>query len=480
MTFGLVSSENVGGVDSIRGRLHEVFNFVGNTMTKAKVIYLGLDQLRHSPRNPRTHSDKQIYQIANSIEEFGFTNPIIIDQDNTVLAGNGRLSAAEKLGIARIPCIRLDHLTPAQKRAYLIADNKIAQNAGWDIEILADDFQLLLEDDYEIDITGFSSVEIDQTMDSAAPECGSDPAAENLPSLEPKAPVSREGDLWKLGSHRVYCGSAVDAASYPHLLGTDKAQMVFTDPPYNVRIDGHVSGGGTVKHTEFVMGSGEMTPEDFKTFLLSAFRLLAAHTVDGSIHYICMDWRHMQELLSAGAATYQELKNLCVWAKTNGGMGTFYRSRHELIFVFKNGTAKHNNNFELGQHGRYRTNVWSYAGMNAAGSERDCSLELHPTVKPVSMIADAIRDVTTRGHIVLDAFGGSGSTLIAAEQTGRTARVMELDPLYVDRMIRRWQSFAHDDAVLVGDERKFHTIAAERASKAKSKRRNRSNREAAS
>lgn len=221
--------------------------------------------------------------------------------------------------------------------------------------------------------------------------------------------------------------------------------MVFTDPPYNVPIQGHVGGSGAIKHREFAMASGEMTGAEFTSFLHTALLTLVAHSADGSIHFICMDWRHMQEMLAAGAQT-SELKNLIVWAKDNGGMGTFYRSRHELIFAFKNGTGPHINSFELGQHGRYRTNVWEYRAVNTRKAGRMEELELHPTVKPVQLIADAIKDVSNRGAVVMDLFGGSGSTLIAAHKTGRRGYLCELDPIYCDRIIRRWEIYAKDEA----------------------------------
>ena len=238
--------------------------------------------------------------------------------------------------------------------------------------------------------------------------------------------------------------------------------MVFTDPPYNVPIDGHVCGSGRIKHREFAMAAGEMSQEEFTAFLGTAFGHLARRSADGAIHFVCMDWRHMAEILAAGQAHYAELKNLMVWVKDNGGMGTFYRSRHELIFAFKNGTAPHINTFELGQHGRYRTNVWEYRGVNSTRPGRLEELALHPTVKPVEMIADAIKDCSKRGGIILDPFGGSGSTLIAAAKTGRQARLAELDPVYVDRTVRRWQAWAKDDAVLADTGETFDVVALRR------------------
>jgi DNA modification methylase len=288
-----------------------------------------------------------------------------------------------------------------------------------------------------------------------------DPADEALPSGGPR--VSQLSDLWLLGPHRVLCGDALKRESYDILMDGEHARMAFADPPYNVRIDGHVGGSGAIKHREFAMASGEMSRTDFTAFLESAFQNMAAVSLDGAIHFLCMDWRHMAEMMAAGRAAYSELKNLIVWAKDNGGMGSFYRSRHELIFAFKVGTAAHLNNFELGQHGRHRTNVWEYRGVNTLRPGRMEELALHPTVKPVAMIADAIKDVSGRGDIVLDPFGGSGSTLIAAQKTGRRAHLMELDPIYVDRIIRRWQAFAHDDAILASTGDSFDEVASKRS-----------------
>jgi len=229
------------------------------------------------------------------------------------------------------------------------------------------------------------------------------------------------------------------------LMDGEKAQMVFTDPSYNVPIAGHVGGSGAIQHREFAMPSGQMSQEEFTAFLRNAFRNLD-FSGDGSIHFVCMDWRHMQEMLAAGGDVYSELKNLIVWVKDNGGMGTFYRSRHEMIFAFKNGAAPHINSFELGQHGRYQTNVWQYRRVNTLKTGRMDELALRPTVKPVQLIADAMKDVSQRNGIVLDLFGGSGSTLIAAHKIGRKAYLCEVDPIYCDRIIQRWESYAKDDA----------------------------------
>lgn len=277
-----------------------------------------------------------------------------------------------------------------------------------------------------------------------APEEPDDPA-DNIQVADAPRRV-KPGDIWQLGRHRLMCGDALDPCVVDGLMAGEAATMVFSDPPYNVKIDGHVGNSGKIQHREFAMASGEMNQSEFTAFLAAAFKNLADHSIEGSIHFLCMDWRHMAEMLTAGQGVYAELKNLIVWAKDNGGMGTFYRSRHELIFVFKKGMAPHINTFELGQHGRYRTNVWQYRGVNTMRAGRMDELALHPTVKPVQMIADAIRDVSGRGDIVLDLFGGSGSTMIAAEKTGRRGYLCELDPIYCDRTLARWEAFAKDAA----------------------------------
>jgi len=412
-----------------------------------RVTYLPPGDLKPYANNPRTHSKKQVRQIADSMKTFGFTNPILIDSGEGVIAGHGRLEAAKLLGVQRVPTIRLDEMTEAQKRAYIIADNKLAENAGWDQELLAIELDYLLEIETEFDISviGFEPAEIDLVLSGSDGGSSSDPLDE-APEV-PLVPVSSLGDLWLLGKHRLYCGDATDRTAFARLMDGKQAQMVFSDPPYNVPIAGNVSGLGSVKHGEFVMASGEMTVEAFTVFLKSVLGHMADVSVDGAIHYICMDWRHMGELISAGADIYDECKNLCVWAKTNGGMGSLYRSQHELVFVYKAGKAPHINNVELGRHGRNRTNLWSYAGVNSLKKDRGEELAMHPTVKPVAMVEDAIFDCSKRNGIVLDAFSGSGTTLIAAEKTGRIGYGMELDPRYVDVAIKRWSKLTGEDAI---------------------------------
>lgn len=413
-----------------------------------------IDDLHLNARNARTHSRKQIGKIAVSIERFGFVNPVLIDQHNMIVAGHGRVAGAKKLGWTQVPVLRIEHLSDEEIRAYVLADNRLAEDAGWDDEILAIELQALLECDFSIELTGFETSEIDVVLEKDQDDTDDD--ADTIPATPPDdEEVTRPGDLWILGKHRLLCGDATDPDSYKRLLGRARASMVFTDPPYNVPIAGHVSGLGKNTHREFAMASGEMTSGQFADFLSQVFENLVHHSKDGSIHYVCMDWRHLGELQMAGDACYSELKNICVWVKTNAGMGSFYRSQHEFVYVFKNGTKPHINNFELGQHGRHRTNVWHYAGATSFGSDRDEALSMHPTVKPVAMVADSIRDCSNRNTIVLDPFGGSGTTLIAAEKTGRRGYLMELDPAYCDTIVTRWQDYAGETAKLDGSGTSF-------------------------
>ena len=413
-----------------------------NQFTK-QICYLDPKELTPWERNARKHSKKQLAQIANSIKEFGFTNPILIDQNKTIIAGHGRVEAAKLLGIDSLPCIHIQHLSDDQKRAYVLADNQIALNSTWDEDLLSQELKALSEIDlaFDIETTGFSIAAIDTLIGDVEPEEDSDPRDDILP----KEVVERVqlGDIWQLGNHRLICGDSLAPDTVDKLMDGGKSQMVFTDPPYNVKIDGNVSGMGKIKHAEFAMASGEMSQNEFTAFLRKTFENLTRHAIDGSIHFICMDWRHIREVMDAADGVYSELKNLIVWAKDNGGMGVFYRSRHEMIFAYKHGTATHINSFELGQHGRYRTNVWQYRGANLE------ELKMHPTVKPVQMIADAIKDVSGRGDIVLDLFGGSGSTLIAAEKTGRKGYLCELDAHYCDVILARWEVYNKDEAVLI-------------------------------
>jgi DNA modification methylase len=430
-------------------------------MSDLSIVNRSVSELKPYARNARTHSKKQIRQIANSIRRFGFTNPILVDDELQIIAGHGRVEAAKGLGIDQVPTIRLAGMSEADKRAYVLADNRLAEKAGWDKEILAIELQALLDLDFEIELTGFEMPEIDIILDEAAEAQGSGSGPEDSVPAYPAGnpPVTRAGDLWELGEHRLLCGDARDQANYERLLDGTLAELVFTDPPYNVKIDGHVCGLGRIRHQDFAMGCGEMNPSQFIAFLERGFHLLAAHSTRGSIHFVCMDWRHVAEIMAAGRAVYNELKNICVWNKTNAGMGSFYRSKHELVFVFKNGTGTHTNNFELGQYGRTRSNVWDYAGVNTLRRGGREELALHPTVKPTALVADAIKDCSHRGGVVLDPFAGSGTILIACERTGRKARALEIDPRYIDVAVKRWESYTGKNATLAGTGETFEQIS---------------------
>lgn len=430
---------------------------------RLKVIYRKISTLRPYKGNARTHSKKQLKQLIKSINEFGFNSPLLISADLEIIAGHGRFEAAKAAGLEDVPTIVLDDLSPEQRRAYVIADNKIALNAGWDIGLLAHELGALADIGMG-ELTGFSLAEIDIVLDGAlaADAEREEPAPEDAQVALPNTAVTKRGDLWCLGRHALLCGDARDPKDVERVAASGEIDAIFTDPPFNQKINGHVSGLGKVKHPEFAMASGEMTEESFQAFLEVTLGNAAGRCKDGAIAFVCMDWRGMAPLLAAGRAAFTEHKQLCVWSKTNGGMGTFYRSQHELVFVFKVGAAPHTNTFGLGDTGRYRTNVWQYPGINSFGSTRDDELARHPTPKPVAMIADALRDVTRRSEIVFDPFAGSGSTMIAAEVTGRCARLIEYDPLYCDVIIARFQQFTGRKAFLTNTDLAFEDVAEQR------------------
>ena len=391
--------------------------------------------------------------LTRNIDTFGFLFPCLIDNTNRVLCGNARVEAAERLGMKTIPVIRVGHLNDAEQRAFILADAKLAEYGTWNLDVLREEIQFFtdLNIDFDFSIIGFETAEIDIILEGAENQADDNPTG-IAPRLQA---ISRLGEVWQAGNHRIYCGDALAALSYEAVLNGNLAGLVITDPPFNVRISGHVGGSGAVQHREFAMATGEMTPDQFTSFLTSSMKNFVTHSRDGSLHYVFMDWRHSQEILSAGNANYTELKNICVWRKTNAGMGSFYRSQHEFVFVFKNGAAPHVNNINLGVHGRNRSNVWDYAGINGFGRHRDELLAMHPTVKPVALVVDVLKDASARGDLVLDAYGGSGSTLLAAEKTGRRAALIEIDPLYVDVAIRRWQAFTGDKAFCVSSGETF-------------------------
>ncbi|MEQ8992765.1 MAG: DNA methyltransferase [Pseudomonadales bacterium] len=403
-----------------------------------------IDGLRPLGRETRTHSPHQIDKIIRSLENFGVVHPIILDEHGRVVAGWGVVLAAQRHLLTHVPAITLSGLTEAQFRMLRLALNRIPEEAPWNPAELKLELAAILELDLTVDLTmtGFEMAEIDLTLQSetVAEEPAAHPPDRTIPA------ISRPGDLWLLGPHRMYCADALDQSRYDLLLGDERAHAVHSDPPYNLKIEGQVSGKGRVTHGEFAMASGEMSSAAFIEFLSTVMRHMVAYSVDGALHYLWMDWRHLLELLIAAQGIYTEQKNLCAWTKTNAGMGSLYRSQHELVAVFKHGTAPHINNVELGRYGRNRTNVWPYPGANTFRAGRLDDLADHPTVKPMRMIADAILDSTHAGDVVLDPFLGSGTTILACETTGRRGRGMELDPYYVDVAIRRWQALTGETA----------------------------------
>jgi DNA modification methylase len=426
-----------------------------------QIEWVTIGTLRPNPRNGRTHSKKQVKQIAASIRQFGFINPLIVDGDNIVLAGGGRLAAARLNGLTHVPVIRFHHLSMAQKRAYVIADNKIAEQAGWDRELLAVELgelvDLLPAEGMDVSLTGFEAAEIDLLL--ADMSSGHEPE-DVVPPLPQKA-VARPGDLRLLAKHRLLCGDAREAANFGHLMNGVAAAAVFCDPPYNVRVSS-IGGRGRVRHSEFAFGSGEMRPAQYRQFLCETLGNGARVSVHGAVHYVCIDWRHIAHLIDVGCELYGDMLNLVVWNKTNAGQGSFYRSQHELIGVFRMGAGPHRNNVELGRFGRNRSNVWTYPGVNTFGGGRMEALATHPTIKPVALVADALLDCTAKGEAVLDQFVGSGTTILAAQKVGRIAYAMEYEPKYVDAAIGRWQRMTKIEATLADDGRTFEEIAAAR------------------
>jgi DNA modification methylase len=430
---------------------------------RLKIERRKLRSLLDFPDNPNRHPRRQLAKLAKVMGKVGFIGVIVINRKGFILAGHARRQAALMAGIEEVDCLVVEHLTEAEERAFVLADNRIGLDATADVQLVSLQLDKILaaNPDFDLSLTGHDADEIDRIVLSLNPEdAGPSAKDEALPEVQDGPPISKLGDLIRLGRHFLCCGDSREVQTYIKVMTSELAAMVISDPPYNVRVS-TIGSSGRIKHREFAMGSGEMTREEFVEFLRTVFANLVAFSVDGSIHFQCIDWKHLGEMLAAGESVYSALKNVCVWDKGVGGMGTMYRSRHEMVFVWKAGTAQHINNFGLGDKGRYRTNVWNYRGLNTGGAGRLEELALHPTAKPVQMLADAMLDCSVRNSIVLDPFGGSGSTLIAAEKTGRRARIIELDPVYVDRMVRRWQKWAKEDAVFVDtgetfDERQAH------------------------
>jgi len=388
-------------------------------------------------RETRKHPPAQVRKLMESLDRFGFVLPILVDGESRVVAGWGLALAARKLGIADVPAVTVSDLGEADLRLVRLALNRLGEDSSWDVDALKLEFGDVLEiaNNVDLSISGFEMGEIDVFLGGAIDE---EDALPIVNDLDP--PLTKLGDLWRLGDRRLLCADALKAESYERLMGQERAQMIFTDPPWNIAIEDNVSGLGAVKHKDFAMACGEMSPMEFEAFLRASLGHAAARSEDGALHYVCMHWSKMKEMLATADGVYGDLVNLCVWNTTNAGMGSLYRSKHELIFVYRNGKGNHVNNVALGRFGRHRSNVWDYPGQNTFNGTAKSKLKLHPTAKPVALVADAIRDASHRRGIILDPFGGAGSTLIAAEKTSRKARLIELEPRYVDATITRWEA----------------------------------------
>jgi DNA modification methylase len=399
------------------------------------IEHRAIAELRPVGRQARHHNARQMAGIKASIEQFGFISPVLIDAAGKVLAGNARLAAAKALGMTTVPAVVFDHLSDTEKRAFVLAENRLAELGSWNNEVLRLELDELssLELEFSLEVTGFSLPEIEAIQFAGK---GGRADGDDIPAVREET-VSKLGDLWMLGDHRLLVGDATSPEALDRLMAGEPARMVFTDPPYNVRVEGHVTGSKV--HGEFVQASGEMSDDEFTSFLEGVHRQMARVLADGGLAYVCMDWRHMLNVLLAAKAADLAQINHCIWDKGSPGMGSLYRSQHELVFVLKKGSASHVNNVELGKHGRNRSNVWAYEGVIGFGADKAREREMHPTVKPLALVKDALLDASKKGDIVLDLFGGSGTTLIAAETTGRKARLMELDPRYADVIIRRWE-----------------------------------------
>lgn len=434
----------------------------GNGSLVELIEHVPVALLKPYANTPRRHSREKIKRLRDNINEFGFIVPLLVDTAGVVIAGHARLTAAIELGFETVPVIRLTHLSDAQARAFRIADNRLVELAEWDPAALAIEFEAIIEDGVDLDLTGFMVPEIDLVFSEVEGKVNEEieDTEEGLPIGDP---VSRPGDIWIMDRHRVLCGDALDVDDYERLMGRDRAEMVISDPPYNIPIHGFVGGKGSHRHREFAMASGEMSEQEFFEFLNRAIRNAVYFSEPDTPLFICMDWRGTTTLHLAARQSGLKLFNLCVWVKANAGMGSLYRSQHELVLVFAPEGARIRNNVELGRHGRNRSNVWEYAGANSIRGETRDALADHPTPKPVKLVADAILDVTRQGDTVLDMFLGGGSTLVACERTKRRCRGIELDPLYVDVAVRRWQKETGRTACLAGTGETFEQVKVRRS-----------------
>ncbi len=423
------------------------------------VEYVITTLLQTYSRQIRRHAQSKIRRLAKFIQQSSVIMPLVVDKDNFVVLGNARLAALKLLGIESVPVIRVTHLNEAMMRALVLADNQFCLNAEWYKDALKEELvylaPLILDLGLELIDLGFETAQLDIIIGNKS-IIGAD---DTLPPSTDAPAITQLSYVWLMGSHRLICSDAREENTYVQLMGDERAEMIFGDLPYNVPIEGHVCGNGAIQHREFVMGAGEMSAEQFIAFMATIFTLLRKFSKDGSVHMQCMDWRHSFEILTAAQQAGYAYLNMACWVKHVGGMGSLYRSQHELVHIFKSGAAPHINNVMLGKHGRNRTNVWQYDGANSFSQERKGDLALHSTTKPVDMIADGIKDCSSRGGIILDPTAGAGSTLIAAEQTGRVARLIELDPLYCDVIVRRWQQRTGHKATLAATGQTFDELS---------------------
>jgi DNA modification methylase len=408
-------------------------------------------------RNVRKLEAAHVAEVARAIAELGFNHPVLINESNQVIDGVVRAEAAKRLGIDSVPCIVARHLTASQQRQLRLALNRLQEKGSWDLGELKFVIEELILEEVSLDVTGFTVGEIDQILLDAGP------ASTEAGPLEPETDqeaVAKLGDIYEMGSHRLICGDARDAGAVKAVMAEEQAQLLLTDEPYNVAIRGNVTKG---EHREFAMASGEMSDADFAVFNTAWMQASLTFLTDGGLFATFIDWRGYVTVYAAAVKLGLTPLNLIVWGKTNAGMGSLYRSQHELLPLFKKGKAAHINNVQLGKGGRWRSNLWQYPGASSMGSDARRGLKEHPTVKPTAMLEDALLDLTDRDDVVLDPFLGSGSTLIAAEKTGRGCRGVEIDPRYVDLTIRRWQHLTGRDAILQSTGQTFSEILSRRA-----------------
>lgn len=408
-----------------------------------RVEYLPIDALQPADRRVRKSTASQNAKVELSLRQFGVCSPILIDGDRRIVHGHVVWETARRLGLETIPAVRIGHLNQAERRALAIALNRLGETGEWDVEALKVEFDELIELEVDVIATGFDLAEVDALL---LEDDADEPEADDVPMVS-ESQVSQLGDLWLMGEHRLLQGDARDREVYARLITEGQGvRLALTDVPFNVPIRGHCTG--QAHHREFAIAHGELSREEFDAFNKDWMRPASSVLVDGGLLATFIDWRSVDLILSAGRELGLDLLNIVVWAKSNAGQGSLWRSQHEMLPVFKKGGAPHVNHVELGRWGRYRSNVWTYPGASTLGSDAREGLAVHPTVKPRALLEDALLDITNRGDVVLDCFLGSGSTLLAAEATGRVCRAIEIDGRYCDVALARWQQMTGREAIL--------------------------------